>query len=127
MSPMSWYGGSQITERSSGVNPVSVSMTCELWIRFPWETITPLGFPVEPDVYWRKATVSHPISGSVHRSAAASSTLPVATQRMGPSSGISAASLSASAATSGVVRTRVGPQSAMMLCRRGVGLLRRGG
>lgn len=28
-----------------------------LWFRFPWVIMTPLGSDVEPDVYWRNATL----------------------------------------------------------------------
>ena len=51
ISPMSWYIGSQPTIVDSASAPKIVAMARSLCIRFAWLTITPLGVPVEPDVY----------------------------------------------------------------------------
>ncbi len=48
-------------------------MAAELASRFAWVTTTPFGSPVEPDVYWRKAT-SSPRTPESTQSAAASVT-----------------------------------------------------
>ena len=48
---MSWKSGNQPTKTvlESWENPARIILS--LWIRFPWLTSTPLGDPVEPEVY----------------------------------------------------------------------------
>ncbi|EOD68522.1 hypothetical protein H480_10860, partial [Amycolatopsis vancoresmycina DSM 44592] len=55
ISPMSWYGGSQITPRLSAVCPNRSRMKAELCSRLACVITTPLGCPVEPEVYCRNA------------------------------------------------------------------------
>src|SRR6266536_945584 len=52
---MSWYIGSQLNTTSSGRTPNPLSIADRLAARFAWLTMTPLGVPVDPDVYWRNA------------------------------------------------------------------------
>src|SRR2546421_12669481 len=44
-------------------------MRVKLCRRLPWVSITPFGIPVEPEVYWRKASVLLSTAGSRHASA----------------------------------------------------------
>ncbi len=55
MRPMSWYGGSQLTLRLSGPAPTAPLIIAELWVRLSCRTMTPLGVPTDPEVYWRNA------------------------------------------------------------------------
>ena len=63
MSPMSWYWGSQLTMCWSPVSWRRSVATSSFTSRFRWLSITPLGRPVEPEVYWRKARVSVSMAG----------------------------------------------------------------
>ena len=69
MSPMSWKLGSQNTPVCERVISKACMIRRELCSRLVCESITPLGVPVEPLVYWRKASVSPSISGRSQRSA----------------------------------------------------------
>ena len=73
MSPMSWKLGSQNTPDWLRVISKACMIRSELWSRFSCDSITPLGVPVEPLVYWRKASVSPLTSGRLQRSAQSSS------------------------------------------------------
>src|SRR5271156_4525238 len=70
---MSWNSGSQKTPRPSGPEPNADWIRAELSSRLPCVIITPLGVAVEPEVYWRKASVPAVAPGSTHRSANLSS------------------------------------------------------
>ncbi len=52
--PRSWYSGSQETNTSSGWAFTAAPMARTLAIRLACESTTPLGLPVEPEVYCRK-------------------------------------------------------------------------
>ncbi len=58
MSPMSWYGGSQDVTLTSASGRHRSTMALMFASRLAWVTITPRGFPVEPEVYCRKASAS---------------------------------------------------------------------
>src|SRR5260370_9853039 len=58
MSPMSWYGGSQITPTESRFRLNFRWITCELCKMFACVSVTPRGAAVDPEVYWRIATLS---------------------------------------------------------------------
>src|SRR5215813_13644971 len=60
--PMSWYTGSQLTKQSEAKSCIP-AINCSTFVSSPrWDDITPLGMPVLPDVYWRNATWSGPVS-----------------------------------------------------------------
>lgn len=100
-------------------------MTSSLWSRFPWVTTTPFGVPVEPDVYWRKATVSGDTSGRRHGPGSVAVSL--TSQRSSPSSGAAGRSAWASSRMNPVVSSVRAPQSDAIarnlgrLCSRRVG------
>ena len=54
ISPMSWNGGTQQTATAPSTS--SRCSAARLCIRFPWLSITPRGEPVEPEVYWSRAS-----------------------------------------------------------------------
>ncbi len=51
MSPMSWYGGNQKTPTVSDVLRMAAAMPRKLWRSARWVSTTPLGDPVDPEVY----------------------------------------------------------------------------
>jgi len=53
MSPRSCDGGSQHTMTLSRVCSHMRSICSQLRSRLRWLTMTPLGSPVEPEVYWK--------------------------------------------------------------------------
>jgi hypothetical protein len=60
INPVSWKSGSQNTPRTSESAPQAACIRAEFSIKLPWVTMTPLGAAVEPEVYWRNASVSRP-------------------------------------------------------------------
>src|SRR4051812_12332691 len=52
---MSWYGGTHMTARDDGVKPSETRRSSRLASNAPWVTMTPRGWEVEPEVYWRTA------------------------------------------------------------------------
>ena len=79
--------------------PRASEIAASLCSMLPWVTATPLGSPVEPEVYCRKATVSAVMCGIVHESASASGDSSMATHWIGrarPSPSMPAASRSRS-------------------------------
>ena len=60
--------------------PKAVWIRAELSSRLPCVIITPLGAAVEPEVYWRKASVPAVAPGSIHRPANSSSSEPSSVQ-----------------------------------------------
>ena len=57
ISPMSWYSGSQDTKTSLALTPEARAIARRLASRLAWVSTTPLGLPVLPEVYCRKADV----------------------------------------------------------------------
>ncbi|MDC0685105.1 hypothetical protein POL72_45750 [Sorangium sp. wiwo2] len=119
MSPMSWKSGSHPTPDEPASCSKPARMARSLAITFAWLTITPLGCPVEPDVYWRNASVSPEMSGARHAEAAPGSSASVAIQRSSESSGACARRASESEAISPVVSTNLAPASRAIARRRG--------
>ena len=60
MRPMSWKWGSQLTWTVDPNAPrlLAFFKTSRFCIRLSCVTTTPFGIPVDPEVYWRKATAS---------------------------------------------------------------------
>src|SRR5690349_12973780 len=93
MSPMSWYGGSQLTPTVSTVSPNADSAARAFDSRLACETTTPLGALVDPEVYCRKAVSCASHAGCVQsssrpsgaRSAVASVVLDGYGERLAPS------------------------------------------
>jgi len=83
-----------------------------------WLTMTPLGAPVEPDVYCRKTRLSGPTGGFVHGGdwAGSSSLSSHGTWPSAPPRACKAASWPAIPA---VVSARAGPASSAINCKRG--------
>jgi hypothetical protein len=97
---------------------------------FPWETITPFGAPVEPDVYWTSASVSGTtavIGRSPSVSAARSSSSSVAVHRRLAKRGCRSISPSTVASVLAVVSASAASASAMIASMRGTWELLRGG
>ncbi len=67
--------------RASADDPKHAWMRAELSTTLPWVIATPLGFAVEPEVYWRKASVSRVAHWSVHCLARLSAAVPLAPSR----------------------------------------------
>src|SRR4029453_12944891 len=67
---MSWYGRNQLTPIVSEEVPKPACTSLQLWSRFAWLIMTPLGAPVEPEVYCNSASESSSIPGSTHPSPA---------------------------------------------------------
>jgi hypothetical protein len=101
----------------SGVEPSAFWIATELCRRLPCVMTTPLGSPVEPEVYCRKATVSRSVGSGSQRSPSLNRS--VAIQRSAASSGACSATRPTSAAISVVVSTMVACASAMIACSRG--------
>ena len=81
ISPMSWYSGSHDMK-------VSALLTCAAWriartlaSRLAWLSTTPLGLPVLPEVYCRKAVASASATLCTKSPAARPSSATVATDR----------------------------------------------
>ncbi len=87
-------------------------------MRLPWLSITPLGAPVEPDVYWRKARVSLR-SGGLRQVGEPSAGVSVESQVIASSSGASSKNAPAISRIVEVVSTTRGLASATMPRRRG--------
>ena len=77
-----------MTPRLSRVSPKRRQIHSELCSRLAWVRTTPRGSVVEPDVYWRNATLSAVRSGSHHCSASPSGSRSGKTQRSDRSSGL---------------------------------------
>ena len=60
---MSWYSGSQLTHTSLAVSAAASPQARMLASRLPWLSATPLGSPVEPEVYWISARLPGPGAG----------------------------------------------------------------
>ena len=58
MSPMSWKSGSQPANTVSDERRMASLTASSFAMRLPWVTTTPLGRPVDPEVYWRNARSS---------------------------------------------------------------------
>ena len=131
ISPMSWYGGSQIAPTLLRSMRKARRMASRLWSRFAWESTTPRGSAVEPEVYWRKAVSSGRAPGSRHAAAAPSASsgppAPAAIQESFASSGASANIPSASSISAEVVSTAAVRASAAMESSRGSVRVRRAG
>ncbi|CAM3253095.1 hypothetical protein COSO111634_08375 [Corallococcus soli] len=119
MSPMSWYGGSQMMATLSVRASNACWMSPRLWTRLPCVSITPLGVPVEPDVYWRNASESDFSAGAFHPAAASFGTVSVATHFSPRSSGACSNRYSTIDSTNDVVNTTVARASWMMARSRG--------
>ena len=81
MSPMSWQVGSQKTAFVSRPRSKALLMERVLARRLAWLSMTPLGWLVEPEVYWIIASESGSVSCSVQPSAWALVNSSVAIQR----------------------------------------------
>src|SRR4051812_32243462 len=123
---MSWNSGSQLAMRlgrswPSGVWPKDLSICHWFQAMLLWVTITPFGESVEPEVYWRKATVSDARELAFQGLAAASRHSSVVRK------GILIRSHGNVSETVERVRSTVGRQSAMIALTRSAFRLRRGG
>ncbi len=120
--------GSQMTPRSpSAWTSKPRWMSPRLCSTLAWLSITPLGLPVEPEVYCRKARPSRSTRGSRQASSMPGGSSSVASQCSRPSSGASAARWPRLATTLAVESATFGWASAAMLCRRAVSRFKRGG
>ncbi len=119
MSPMSWYGGSQMTPTLSSRTSKAWEMSPRLCSRLPCVSRTPFGSPVEPDVYWRNASVSSAASGRRQPDSTPSGSASVATQRSAASSGACSKSASLMSWMKAVVSTTLARESRMMARSRG--------
>ncbi|GMU11507.1 hypothetical protein ASNO1_77610 [Corallococcus caeni] len=116
---MSWYGGSQMTPTLSARAWNAPWISDRLCSRFPCVSITPLGVPVLPDVYWRKASVSAVTAGARHAEASSGDRASVASHFTSRSSGACSNRNSAIDSTNDVVNTTVARASWMMARSRG--------
>jgi hypothetical protein len=82
-------------------------------------SITPLGRPVEPEVYCKNARVSSVMSGRAQAAPAEGSSSSVESHESAASSGAWGINISAKLATKAVVSTKRGWASATMPRRRG--------
>src|SRR5512132_1136180 len=105
--PMSWYRGNQLTMRLDAPNSQTRCIILRLWKRFPYVTITPLGVPVDPEVYWRKASVSPVTAGPCQPASAPSGIASVASQRKDLNSAVSLNERSTAERTAVVVMATV--------------------
>ena len=119
MRPMSWYGGSQMTPALPSCIRKAPWMRWRLCSRLPWLSITPLGVPVEPEVYWRKASESPRSSGRFQPASAPWGSSSVATQRRPRSSGADSKSISAMEVMKDGASTTEAWASRMRASRRG--------
>ncbi|CAM3855991.1 hypothetical protein COSO111634_27180 [Corallococcus soli] len=120
MRPMSWYGGSQMTPTLSRRTWNAPEMSPRLCSRFACVSITPLGVPVLPDVYWRNASDSAPTSCGVRQSRSPpSASASVAIQCSARKSGACSKTKSDSSRMPDVVRTTDACASWMMARSRG--------
>ena len=71
---MSWYSGSQLTQRVRRSSSNTCSRRAAFTSRLAWLTATPFGAPVDPDVYCRNAIASALGDGRTHASASSSGT-----------------------------------------------------
>ena len=78
-----------------------------------------MGEPVEPEVYWRKASESAVTRGFFHAASPPASSVSVATQRSDFKSGALSKSTSTMEAMKEVVSTTVARESSMMARSRG--------
>lgn len=118
MSPMSWKSGSQDMPRVLPVVRNARWIRAELCSRLPCVSTTPRGAEVEPEVYWRNATVSAPTDGCAHSPASDSGTRSVASSRSTSITAPSGSSGSSRSRTAAVVSATVAPQSATMSTSR---------
>src|SRR5437879_2141137 len=65
-----WLKGSQLSSTASASRRHASRMACALLSRLPWDSITPLGLPVVPDVYMMVASVPGPVTFSLRVSSA---------------------------------------------------------
>ncbi len=94
-------------------------MSRSLCSTLAWVSITPLGVPVEPEVYWRKASVSPEMSGLRQDWAASAGVASVAIHFSTAISGASSWSAPDSSRMVEVVRTKPASQSRAIARRRG--------
>lgn len=93
-------------------------MRSVLWVRLPWVTITPFGRPLEPEVYWRKATDFGSGDGADQPAPAPSAIVSTASQGASWTSGIVRAAVSTAARIPAVVSTAAGCASSAMPASR---------
>src|SRR5215213_6290296 len=89
--------------------------------------MTPLGAPVEPEVYWRNAIVSLVTADSIHSFSALLSRLSVVSHRSGSRYGFFAKSGTTRERMGAVVIATVAPASATIVCSLSSDRLGRGG
>ncbi len=92
----------------------------------PWETITPLGVEVEPEVYWRKAIASPGSSGSRHSAASDAGISSVASQESAFTPSFASQPATRADAAEVDIAT-AGEESSRIDCRRGSMRGERGG
>ena len=124
---MSWKLGSQKTPDWLRVISKACMIRSELWSRFSCDSITPLGMPVEPLVYCRKASVSPAMSGRSQRSAQPGSSSESTCQTRCSRLGAAARSPSKRSRTSRVVRATAASASAAIASIRSTERFFRGG
>ncbi len=103
------------------------AINAELCTRLAWFSTTPLGVPVDPDVYCRKASVSPWMSGSCQRSSSPSGRWQVASQESSFRCGVSSISASMRPSTVSVVSATLASASSAIAWMRSSERLRRGG
>src|SRR6266536_31907 len=107
-----------MTPRLSAVWAKHCLIRLELWMMFRWETATPLGVAVEPDVYCRNASESEVTSGSTHASARAAGRVSVHFHSRRASAGATVSAGSSVAAIDDVVSATAGRASIARALRR---------
>src|SRR5271155_1560481 len=93
-------------------------MWAQFRMMFSWETITPRGIAVEPDVYWGSGREEPVMAGSHQLLASSSGIWSVAIQRIARSSAACANSPSTLERIEAVVSTSVGCASLAIVSRR---------
>ena len=122
-SPMSWCTGSQLTKTSSAV----ISMPAIIWrtlvSRVAWVITTPLGSPVLPEVYWRRAGCSGWGAGrgaGARRRRRVGAAPAESDRRAGARRGASRSAAAASAGASAGTTTAAAPQAAARSATRSI-------
>ena len=119
ISPMSWYGGSQMTAWLSGPQPKLRRTAARLCSRLAWLSMTPLGWSVDPEVYWRNAMSDGSSAGLRHSCAAAVSTSSTLCQDRSETAGAYSAMCPRIDAMNRGASTTAGRASSMTPIRRG--------
>src|SRR5262249_38325375 len=116
---MSWYKGNQPAKTVESSWPQAAWMTISLWMRLAWVTITPLGLPVDPEVYWRNASEEASGDSTWKASASDVGTVSVQTQVAPPVSGDVPSVRPAALRVTLLESTRHAPESWRMPSSRG--------